>query len=81
MKLEVMLVLVNVQNNFCKSNMQYTCQKALSRKNNLIKKFFLLSFVEDEVPSDQEIIDVSFPVKWVSTQIRVRKVLTINYFR
>ena len=63
MKLEVMLVLVNVQNNFCKSNMQYTCQKVLSRKNNLIKKFFLLSFVEDEVPSDQEIIDVSFPVK------------------
>ena len=54
-------------------------QKALSHKNNLIKGIFFLSFAEDEVPSDQEIIDVSFPVKWVSTQIRVRKVLTINY--
>lgn len=28
--------------------------------NNLIKEFFFLSFAEDEVPSDQEIIDVSF---------------------
>ena len=38
-------------------------QKALSHKNNLIKGIFFLSFAEDEVPSDQEIIDVSFPVK------------------
>ena len=57
-----MMVLVNVRNNFCTSNYS-TFQKALSHKNNLIKGFFFLSFAEDEVPSDQEIIDVSFPVK------------------
>lgn len=37
-----------------------TFQKALCHMNNLIKEFFFLSFAEDEVPSDQEIIDVSF---------------------
>ena len=57
-----MMVLVNVRNNFCTSNYS-TFQKALSHTNNLIKGFFFLSFAEDEVPSDQEIIDVSFPVK------------------
>ena len=39
-----------------------TFQKALSHRNNLMKEFFSLSFPEDEVTSDQEIIDVSLPV-------------------
>ena len=51
----------NVQNNFCKSNLQYI-SKALSHRNNLTRVFFSLSFPEDEVTGDQEIIDVSLPV-------------------
>ena len=39
-----------------------TFQKALSHRNNLTKEFFSLSFSEDEVTGDQEIIDVSLPV-------------------
>ena len=39
-----------------------TFQKALSQRNILIKEFFSLSFPEDEVTGDQEIIDVSLPV-------------------